>query len=195
MSRLFTASNLRVEQPRRGPFAKSQYRVLDDDGTLLAEASETGRPKRETLRSIFPGKSDLDPRTVLLTSPDGDPLLIVDKREGRELTVLERPGGELVGQIRTERLGRRYLLIDTDEHKVGEIGVDVGHNNFTVTDAKGTKVALVRKRWAGLATHLLTTADRYTVEISDPVPEPLRTFAMATAIAMDMALHEAKDLT
>lgn len=37
----FSSSVLRVEQPRRGPFAKSRYKVLDGDGTVVAIAAPT----------------------------------------------------------------------------------------------------------------------------------------------------------
>ncbi|GLW67585.1 hypothetical protein Arub01_58280 [Actinomadura rubrobrunea] len=196
MSDFFSASVLRVEQPRRGPFARSKYKVMDGEGTLLALADETGeRSTVDTLRSVFPGKSELDARAVLLTTPDGQPLLIVDKQRGRMLTEVRRPEGELVGSFRTERIGRRYKIHDGEGAKIGEIAVDLGRTDFVVTDTEGKRVAHVRKKWAGLATHLLTTADKYAVEIHDPVPEPLRTMALTTAIAMDMTLHESKDIT
>ncbi|GAA4064483.1 phospholipid scramblase-related protein [Actinomadura miaoliensis] len=196
MSDFFGASVLRVEQPRRGPFARSKYKVMDGDGTVLALADETGaRGRTETLRTVFPGKSELDARAVLLSTPDGEPLLIVDKERGRMLTAVRRPEGELVGTIRTERVGRLYRLYDGDDKRIGEIAVDVARSNFVVSDGEGNRVARVRKKWAGLATHLLTTADKYDVEIHDPVPEPLRTLAATTAIAMDMTLHESKDIT
>jgi uncharacterized protein YxjI len=196
MSDPFSSPVLRVEQPRRGPVARSRYKVLDGGGKLLAVADETGERRRaETLRSVFPGKSELDARAVLLSTPEGEPLLVVDKQQGRMLTQVRRPDGEVIGSFRTERVGRHYTLRDGDDKKLGEIAVDVARRDFVVTDTEGARIAHVRKKWAGLATHLLTTADKYTIEINDPVPEPLRTMAVTTAIAMDMTLHESKDIT
>ncbi|QKG22566.1 phospholipid scramblase-related protein [Actinomadura verrucosospora] len=196
MSEVFSSPTLKVEQPRRGPFAKSRYRVLDDDGTVLAVAGETAEKGRvEALKTIFPGKSDLDAHLVLLTTPGGEPLYVVDKRRGRELTEVRGSEGELVGSFVTERIGRRYVLRDGEGGRLGSIAVDLPRNNFEVMDTEGGKVAHVRKKWAGLATHLLTTADKYSVEIFDPVDEPLRTMAVMTAIVMDLNLHESKDIT
>jgi hypothetical protein len=192
----FSSSVLRVEQPRRGPFAKSRYKVLDGDGTVIAIAAPTeDQGDSAVMRGLFPGKSNLDARAVLLTTPDGDPLLVVDKESGREYTEVLRPDGERVGSFVTERVGRRYVIYDDDGTLIGGVDVDVPRNNFEVKDAGGDKVAHVRKKWAGLATHLLTTADKYSVEIADPVPEPLRTLVVMTAIVMDMNLHEAKEIT
>ncbi|MEW2359856.1 phospholipid scramblase-related protein [Spirillospora sp. NPDC029432] len=197
MSEPFSSSTFRVEQPRRGPFARSQYRVMDGDGTLLALADQIGeRARSERLRTYFPGKSELHARAVLLVTPEDEtPLLVVDKEEGRMRTTVARPDGGLVGTFRTERVGRRYVLLDGDDKTIGDITVDLARNNFTVKDTEGRRVGHVRKKWAGIATHLLTTADKYTVEIDDPVPEPLRTLVVTTAIAMDMFLHESKDIT
>ncbi|GAA1896957.1 phospholipid scramblase-related protein [Actinomadura bangladeshensis] len=195
MSEVFSSPVLKVEQPRRGPFAKSQYKVMDGDGTVLAIAGQTNDEGRSELRGLFPGKSNLDARAVLLTTPGGEPLLMVDKQSGREFTEVFRPDGERVGSFVTERVGRRYIIYDDDGTFIGAVDVDVPRNNFLVKDADGGQVAHVRKKWAGLATHLLTTADKYSIEISDPVREPLRTMAVMTAIVMDMNLHEAKEIT
>ncbi|MFC6879924.1 MULTISPECIES: phospholipid scramblase-related protein [Actinomadura] len=196
VSDVFGTPVLRVEQPRRGPFAKSRYKVLDGDGTVLAVAAETSVKNRsEALRTVFPGKSDLDARAVLLETPDGAPLVFIDKHGGRELTEVRDPADELIGAFRTERVGRRYLVADGQGSALGAVDVDVPRNNFVVSDTDGKAVAHVRKKWAGLATHLLTTADKYSVQIDDPVPEPLRTMAVLTAIVMDMSLHESKDIT
>lgn len=196
MSEVFSSPVLKVEQPRRGPFAKSRYKVLDGNGTVLAIAAPSDDEGRaDVMRGILPGKSNLDARAVLLTTPEGEPLLIVEKQKGREYTEILNPEGECIGSFVTDRVGRRYVVYDGDGTLIGAVGVDVPRNNFEVTDVDGGKVAHVRKRWAGLATHLLTTADKYAVEISDPVPEPLRTMAVMTAIVMDMNLHEAKEIT
>ena len=195
MSEVFSSPVLMVEQPRRGPFAKSRYKVLDGDGTVLALAGQTNDEGRSEMRGLFPGKSNLDARAVLLATPDGEPLLMVDKQSGREYTEIFRPDGERVGSFVTERVGRRYVIYDDDGALIGAVDVDVPRNNFEVKDADGGKVAHVHKRWAGLATHLLTTADKYGIEIFEPVREPLRTMAVMTAIVMDMNLHESKEIT
>lgn len=195
MKEVFGSPVLKVEQPRRGPFAKSRYKVLDGDGTVLAVAAPADTEGRADMRGVVPGKSNLDARAVELTTPDGAPLLMIDKQRGREYTEILDPEGESVGSFVTERVGRRYVVYDGDGTHIGAVSVDVPRNNFEVSDVGGTKVAHVQKKWAGLATHLLTTADKYAVEIFDPVPEPLRTMAVMTAIVMDMNLHEAKEIT
>ncbi|TYB41003.1 phospholipid scramblase-related protein [Actinomadura chibensis] len=195
MTEVFGSPVLRVEQPRRGPFAKSRYKVLDDAGTVLAIAAPADSQGHVEMRGVVPGKSNLDPRAVLLTTPDGDPLYIVDKQAGREYTEILTPEGDSYGSFVTERVGRRYVVYDGEGALIGMVAVDVPRTNFEVSDTAGNKVAHVRKKWAGLATHLLTTADKYAVEIFDPVPEPLRTMAVMTAIVMDMNLHESKEIT
>ncbi|GAA4234461.1 hypothetical protein GCM10022254_39330 [Actinomadura meridiana] len=195
MDEVFGSPVLKVEQPRRGPFAKSRYKILDGDGTVLAVAAPADAHGRAQMRGVVPGKSNLDARAVLLTTPDGDPLLVVDKQQGREYTEILTPQEEAIGSFVTERVGRRYVVYDGDGSLIGAVTVDVPRNNFELFDTDENKVAHVRKKWAGLATHLLTTADKYAVEIFDPVPEPLRTMAVTMAIVMDMNLHESKEIT
>ncbi|WP_019635117.1 phospholipid scramblase-related protein [Actinomadura atramentaria] len=194
MSELFTAPALRVEQPRRG--SSVRYRVLDDSGTLLAVAERVGERRRGdgVRNALRGGASDLDARAVTLSTPDGEPLFEVDKAAGRTLITLRRPDGTTIGTYNTRYAGREFTLRDPDEHKVGSLVADLAQRNFTITDPDRNQVGTVRKRFAGIATHLLTTADKYDVEIADDVPEPLRTLVVGAAIAMDLALHEHKEI-
>ncbi|WP_018657360.1 phospholipid scramblase-related protein [Actinomadura flavalba] len=195
MSELFTSPVLRVEQPRRGPSARVRYKVSDGDGTLLATAEENSAQSRaQTLKSVFPGKSNLDARGVVISDAGGEPLLVIDKPEGRTLIRVCRPDGTTVGTYNTLHAGRTFALRDGDDAKIGGLVGDLSRRNFTIADADGKQVAVIRKRFSGVLTHLLTTSDKYDVEISADVPEPLRTLAVAGAIAMDLALHESKEI-
>src|SRR5690606_29386994 len=121
VSEVFSSAVLKVEQPRRGPFAKSRYKVMDGDGIVLAVAGQTNDEGRSEMRGLFPGKSNLDARAVMLSTPDGEPLLIVNKQRGRELTEILRPDGERVGAFITERVGRRYAVHGGDDAVIGAV--------------------------------------------------------------------------
>jgi uncharacterized protein YxjI len=195
VSELFNSPVLRVEQPRKVLPAQAQYNIFNAESVLVAVAAETHvRTRREALQAARPGSSLLGDRTLLVSTADGVPFLVIDKQEHQRLTVVRRPDGDPVGAIRAKRTTRHYALLDAEDRPVGEITGDLSLRRFTVADGQGKRVALVNKKWAGFVTEVLTTADRYTVEISDPVSEPLRTLVAVTAIVLDLTLHEFKDV-
>ena len=194
LSDVFGSPVLRVEQPRKVLPAQAQYRIFNADGELVAVATETAvRSRRKALQAARHGAVP-GVRALLVSGADGAPLLALDQQEDKRLTLVRRPDGEPIGAIRAERTTRHYALLDAQDRRVGAITGDLSLRRFTVADGRGKRVALVSKKWAGLATELLTTADRYTVEISDPVPEPLRVLVVMAAVVLDLTLHESKDV-
>jgi uncharacterized protein YxjI len=62
-----------------------------------------------------------------------------------------------------------------------------------VRDAAGTQVAQIDKKWTGVLKEMLTTVDRYRVEIHHPLYDPLRVLVAVSAVALDMIFFEQKD--
>jgi uncharacterized protein YxjI len=194
MTDLFSSPILRVEQPRKIMPAQAQYQIFDEAGVLVAAAVETDvRSRRRALQAARPGAA-AGTRSLLVSDTGGVPLLALEQQEDRRLTLVRRPDGEPVGSIRAERTTRHYALLDAEDHRVGDITGDLSLRRFTVADGQGKRVAQVNKKWAGLRAELLTTADRYTVEFSGPVPEPLHVLIVMSAVVLDLTLHEFKDV-
>ncbi|GAA4143181.1 phospholipid scramblase-related protein [Actinomadura keratinilytica] len=190
---LFGATILRVEQPRRLPAAKSQYKIFDGPGTLVAEAQEENVPIRRQASRVLWGGAEASARTVRVADPHGVPLMVVDKPGRSQNAAVYDPDGALVGAFQQEDHTFRYGLHDAAGRRVGELKGNRLGRKFAVLDAYGAHVAQVDKKWAGVGKELLTTADRYNVEIYRPLPYPLRHLAVAAALAMDMIHYEEKD--
>lgn len=194
MHALFTAPVLRVEQPRGVPAAKSRYTVRDGHGVLLAEAAERDVPvRRQLLRAAFGGVGG-DPRTVRVDDPAGVPLLTIAKPKGTAGAAVLDPSGGLIGDFRQNRHTYAYSLHDAAGNVLGALNGDRLGRRFAVHDASGTHVAQIDKKWAGLGKELLTTADRYTVDVRLMVTGPLRVLITAAAMAIDMMHYEEKDV-
>lgn len=195
VSDLFDTPRLKVEQPRKMASSQTRYNLFNAENELVATAVETvSRSGLETVRSALPGGSAAAVQTLLLSTADDTPLLTLHKDLKTRRTMLRTPGGEPIGCLRSDRTTRHYTLLDAADETVGGIVGDLSLRRFVVSDGAGDQIALVKKKWAGLATELLTKADRYTVEISRPVPDPLRTLVAVSAIVIDLLVHETKDL-
>ncbi|MFD0691404.1 phospholipid scramblase-related protein [Actinomadura fibrosa] len=195
MHALFAASTLRVEQPPGVPSARSKYTILDGAGVLLARAAEERVPvRRQAFRALF-GDAGGAPRTVQVTGVDGAPLFVIAKPKGAAGAVVLDPAGAVIGDLRRGRRTFVYSLHDGAGRVVGELAGNRLGRRFAVTDHAGVEVAQIDKKWAGLGKEVLTTADRYTVDLRRPMHGPLHVLVIAAALAIDLMHYEEKDFT
>ncbi|REE95392.1 phospholipid scramblase-related protein [Thermomonospora umbrina] len=191
MNDLFGSPLLWVEQPVRLPAAKAAYTILDGGGAVLARAAEQGVSlRRQVTRAAF---GDASQRTVQMTGAGGEPLLTITARAEGGATVL-RPDGALVGTF--DGSGPNYhsrALHGPGGHRVGEVTAAKVGRRYAVTDVHGVPVAQIEKKWTGVAKEVLTTADRYRVEIARPLADPLRVLVPVAAVALDLIFFESKD--
>ncbi len=58
-----------------------------------------------------------------------------------------------------------------------------------IEDTNGHRVATITRDWDGLDPSGFASTDDYIVRLSQPVPEPLRTLAVAAAVSLDVAIR------
>lgn len=194
MHELFNSPVLRVEQPRRAPSAVSRYKLFDGRGTLVARAAERDiSAAKKTLRTVTGDGGGR--RVVHVEAPDGRPLLTVVRVPGSRpgAQVGGPDGGAVFGTISQADDIHRFTVVDAAGRPLGHLDANRLLRRFAVHDAAGSHVAQLDKKWKGLATELVTTADRYTLEIFRALPDPLRTMVVMTPLAIDLMLYEGKD--
>ena len=192
MSDLFNSPLLWVEQPLRVPVAKSRYKVLNGDGAVIAKAAEQGVSlARGALRAVSGGAIR---RRVEVRGPDDAALLLIEARtEGNAF--VSWPNGARVGsfEFAKRELYHSRAILDHAGRRVGLLKAGKVGRRYEVIDAYGTPIAQIDKKWTGVLKEMLTTVDRYRVEIHRPLPDPLRTLVPVAAIALDMIFFEEKD--
>ncbi|MFD0854847.1 phospholipid scramblase-related protein [Actinomadura adrarensis] len=194
MHDLFSSPMLRVDQPRGVPGAKSRYKIFNGQGTQVALATERDvSTVRKALRAVF-GSGE---RIVEVENLHGRSLLVVMKMS-TSVTVTT-PDGAVIGSItgHTEH-AERYPIQDMAGRPIGHLTSERGpvarlRRHYRVEDAYGNQVGKLEKKSKGLATALLTTADRFDLEIFHALPDPLRTMVIAAPMAIDLMFYEDKD--
>lgn len=197
MSDLFNSPVLLVEQPRKFFTVEASYQVFSSEGAPLANVREIDLSAlMKIARFFFSENSANFPAKLQLSAPTGEPLLIVDKPFAfyRPKVKVLRPDGMLIGYIASQfkLMGSRFNLLDANGGEVGEISGNWTGWEFSITDAQGTQIAQVSKRFAGLTKEFFTTADRYAVQFSYQLPEPLLSLVIASSVTIDLVLHQAK---
>lgn len=197
VSDVFNAPVLLVEQPRKFFSVEASYQVLGEGGAPLASVREIDLSAlMKVARFFFSENSDNFPAKLQISDPAGRPLLVVHKPFAfmHPKTKVLRPDGALLGYIAKDfkLVGSRFRLLDPGDAELGEITGNWTGWEFSIKDINGVQVARVSKRFAGLTKEFFTTADRYGVEIHPELRDPLRSLVIASAVTIDLVLHQSK---
>jgi len=110
------------------------------------------------------------------------------------ITIKDGQGKEL-GYIKQKFrfLKPRFRIFDVNNFLIAEINGDWKAWNFNITDASGSQIGNINKKWAGIAKELFTSADKYHVTIEPRYAEDSNKInIVVTAITIDMVLKENK---
>lgn len=191
---LFTEPVLVVNQRAKLIEMSNEFGVFDQNGTRIGGVVEVGQ---STVRKVV----------RLLSNYDQFLSHRFEVRDANHSTVLKvtRPA---------KVFKSRFLVTRADDSPIGEIvqqnvfgkirfgfmanGQEIGgifaENwrawNFAIKDSTGTEVARVTKTWGGFVKAAFTTADNYVVEIPRPLPDPLASMVIASALTIDTALKQ-----
>jgi uncharacterized protein YxjI len=182
-----------IHQKRKLFELRNEYTLVDQAGTTIGTATQ----ERQSLIALLSRiGSDLDvalPSTIVVRDAMQNPVLEVHKPWFTSTVTVRTPHGETLGTIRWRiRLGkRRFNLLGPAGEQLGEVRAQNWRaRDFVVVDAQGNQVANVTKKWRGLFTEAFTDADSYAVEFMPGLPDPLRSLAFASAIAVDLVMKQ-----
>jgi len=95
-----------------------------------------------------------------------------------------------------DKVGHVRFGLVAEGVRVGSIHAEtIEEWDFRVQDPSGTEVARVTKTWAGWGRERFTKADNYVVQMRQPLKEPMRSLAIAVALAIDIALKQGDPTT
>ncbi|QVQ50290.1 scramblase [Spiractinospora alimapuensis] len=195
MQDFFTTVPLVVRQPQGGFGTLSEYHCYDQWGRQVAHVREVGvDAAMQVFRVIGPLAGASHQRRVVVSDGWQRPRLYIHKEWsfGAASTVVQAPDGSIVGRIHQQLrlLQAEFHLKDAHQQHLGTIQGDLFAHDFQIFDAYQHEICRVNRRLQGLA-EVFTTADTYVVwrRYLD-LPEPLLTLVVASAIVIDLVLHE-----
>ena len=171
----------------------NEYAVYDGQGQQIGAVVQVGQ---STLKKVVRFVSDIDQfLTHRLEVRDArGPVLLLTRpaKFVKSRVVVQRADGAPIGEIvQAKVFGRIRFDLVANGQLVGAIQAENWRAwDFAITDAAGTEVARITKKWEGLARTLFTTADRYVVLVHYRLPEPLASMVIASALTVDTALKQ-----
>jgi uncharacterized protein YxjI len=171
---------------------RNEFRILDQHGNQIGTAIQARQSPLAFLARFF---SDWDvalPMTLEVRDRGGAVALSLHKPWFRMRCAVRRGDGLELGHIRKKvRLGKaRFALLDPGGREIGEVRAQNWRaKDFVVTDSSGQELARVNKKFAGLR-ELFTDADNYVIQLNPAAPDPMRSMAIASVLAIDTVMKQ-----
>lgn len=190
---LLSAPLLMVEQNFRWVDVTTSYTVLDGSGTQIGSVAETGQnAARKALRFMSSVDKFLS-RSFEIRDAAGVPFLVLSRgaKVVKAKVQVARPDGSPVGEIVQDSVvGHISFDLVAGGHQVGKL---VAENWFAFTfrlnDHTGNQVGRITRDTVGLAISALGGGDYYYADFRHPLPEPLRTLAVAAMLTANTLLN------
>jgi uncharacterized protein YxjI len=191
---LFSAPVLVVSQKTKIVELTNEYAVSAEDGTPLGAVVEVGQSQLKKLVRLLTSFDQFFTHRLEVRDVSGEPVLRLTRPSKfvKSKVIVERPGGGEVGRIvQQNAIGRIRFAMIAHDVQVGELRAENWRAwDFSIVDESGTEVARIKKTWEGLAKTMFTNADNYVVRIHRPIPDPLLSLVIASALTVDTALKQ-----
>jgi uncharacterized protein YxjI len=189
------ASVLVVNQRPKVLEVNTDYSVFDRSGHQLGSVRQVDQSRAKQLARLFTAFDQFFTHRFHVVDTDGNLVLRLLRPRKVFYTKLHvyDANDTLVGSLVQENVfwKIRFRIVDPHERQVGRLAADnLRAWDFTISDAADRPVAQVFKSWEGWAKATFTRADHYVVRIGEELDEPLRTLAVAGALAADLALKQ-----
>jgi uncharacterized protein YxjI len=191
---LFTERVLVVNQKAKLIEINQEFAVYDSHGTQIGAVRQVGQSAAKKVLRFVTDVDQFMTHKFQVVDSSGEVVLALTrpaKLMKSRLVVQSGSGSELGEIVQQNVIGKIRFALMAGGQQIGSLN---GENwrawNFNIQDSTGHEVARVTKTWEGLAKTMLTQADNYVVQIHEPVPQPLHSLVVASALGIDTALKQ-----
>ncbi len=191
---LFTEPVLVVNQKAKLIEINQEFAVYDQAGRQIGAVRQVGQSAAKKVMRFVADVDQFMTHKYQVVDSSGQVVLALTRPRKfmKSRLIVEAGNGQELGQIVQQNvIGKIRFSLEAGGQQVGSLN---GENwrawNFNVQDASGREVARITKTWEGLAKTMFTQADNYVVQIHEPLPQPLHSLVVASALGIDTALKQ-----
>jgi uncharacterized protein YxjI len=172
----------------------NEYAVYDQHGNQLGAVRQVGQNALKKAVRLLSSYDQFMTHKLQVVDMQGNVLLALTRpaKFVKSRVIIEDGAGQPVGEIvQQNALGKIRFSMESGGVVHGSINAENWRAwNFAIRDADDNEIARITKTWEGLAKTMFTTADNYVVQIHRPLPQPLRSLVVASALSVDTALKQ-----
>ncbi|MGH3448313.1 MAG: phospholipid scramblase-related protein [Nocardioidaceae bacterium] len=191
---LFTEPVLVVNQKAKLVEVNQEFAVYDQQGAQIGAVRQVGQSAMKKVMRFVSSVDQFMTHKFQVLDRNGQVVLALTRpaKLMKSRLIVEGGNGQELGQIVQQNVfGKIRFGLMVDGQQIGSLN---GENwrawNFNITDHADKEVARITKTWEGLAKTMFTTADNYVVQIHEPLPQPLHSLVVASALGVDTALKQ-----
>jgi hypothetical protein len=191
---LFTEPVLVVNQKVKLIEMSNEYLVFDQHGRQIGSVAQVGQSTLKKAARFLTSLDQFMTHHLEVRDANHQTVLVLTRpaKVFKSRIVVQRPDGSQLGEIAQDNMiGKIRFAFLSNGQQIGGIQAENWRAwNFAVTDHAGVEIARITKTWEGLAKTMFTTADNYVVQIHRPLPDPLASLVVASALTVDTALKQ-----
>lgn len=191
---IFTEPLLVVNQKRKLIELTNQYAVFSSTGAQIGSVNEVGQNAAKKAVRLLTNLDQFLTHTLEIRDNAGTKLLSI-KRPAKimksKFVVSDGMDREIGMILQENMIGKIRFAFQVNGQTIGALKAENWRAwNFRIEDHTGEEVARITKTWEGLLTTMFTTADNYVVQLAKPLPQPLLSMVVASALSIDTALKQ-----
>ncbi|WP_158887449.1 phospholipid scramblase-related protein [Amycolatopsis anabasis] len=191
---LFTEPILVVNQRAKLIEMANEFGVFDQHGRQLGAVVQVGQSTLKKMVRFFSNYDQFLTHKFEVRDANHSTVLKVTRpaKVFKSRFLVTRADESPIGEIIQENVfGKIRFAFSVNGQKIGGIFAENWRAwNFSIRDHHDSEVARVTKTFGGFLKAAFTTADNYVVEIHRPLPEPLASMVVASALTIDTALKQ-----
>ncbi|MCM3884586.1 phospholipid scramblase-related protein [Frankia sp. R82] len=191
---LFSEPVLVVNQKSKIIEVTNEYAVFDQQGRQIGSVVEVGQSALKKAVRVLSSWDQFLTHRLEVRDAAGVPqlLLVRPAKVFKSKVIVSTPDGAELGTISQQNVfGKIRFDLQSGGATIGAIKAENWRAwNFSIVDHTETEVARVTKTWEGLVRNMFTTADNYVVQLHRPLPQPLLSMVVASALTIDTALKQ-----
>jgi len=191
---LFTEPVLVVNQKVKLIEMANEYAVFDQHGQQIGSVAQIGQNAFKKAVRFFTSYDQFLTHRLEVRDANHQPVLMLTRpaKVLKSRIIVARPDESEVGQIVQDNVfGKIRFSFMVNNQQIGGIQAENWRAwNFAVLDHTGAEIARITKTWEGFAKTMFTTADNYVVQVHRPLPDPLASLVVGSALTVDTALKQ-----
>lgn len=191
---LFSEPVLVVNQKTKLIELTNEYAVFNQQGTQIGSVVQVGQSALKKVARFLWSLDQFFTHRLEVRDAAGVPQLLLTRPRKflKSKVIVALPDGREVGRIVQQNVfGKISFSIEADGNRLGMLKAENWRAwNFSIVDHTDAEIARVTKTWEGLARTLFTTADNYVVQLHRPLPQPMLSLVVASALTIDTALKQ-----
>ncbi|MCI2423471.1 DUF2510 domain-containing protein [Saccharopolyspora sp. K220] len=191
---LFTEPVLVVNQKAKLIEMANEYAVYDQHGRQLGSVMQVGQSGAQKALRLLTKLDSLMTVTLEIRDITGRPVLLLTRPATlwKGTVHVQRPDQSPVGDIRlTNVWGKARFDFEVNGQRIGGLHAEnLRAWDIKVLDHADAEIGKITKTWQGLAKAAFTTADNYVLQIHRPLPDPLLSMVVASALTVDTILSQ-----